>query len=161
MTEWGRDGAERKEDGVDGDGDYTVRKGTVLLAGSGGLVVRVERGADEACGGCRACALRIVCKGGETNRMDISVPAPPGRVYTPGDEVRVAYRGANAAVAAAVMFLPPLAGLSAGGLLANGRGDAALLLGCLAGLAAGVGLSWLLSRHARALRPDVRVLEPE
>ncbi len=143
------------------DEAYTERRGTVLLAGSGVLVVRVERGADEDCGGCRSCALRRLCKGRETRRMDLAVPVPAGAAYTPGDAVRLAYRGANAALAAAVMFLPPLAGLAAGGFLARGEGDGVFLLACLAGAAAGVGASWALSRSAAALKPDVRLLEDD
>lgn len=140
------------------DDDYTVREGTVLLADNDRLVVRVERETEEGCDGCRACAMKSLCKGRETGRMDLPVTAPPGKTYRPGDRVTLAYRQANAAVAALIMFAPALVGLLLGGWAANGRGDGVLLLGCLAGLAAGLGATWLVSRTARVLRPDVRVV---
>ncbi len=136
----------------------TVREGTVLLADGKRLIVRVERGADEECGGCGACALKSLCKGRENRMMDLAVTAPAGEAYRPGDAVTVAYTRPNQAVAALVLFLPALAGLAAGGWLAGGRGDGALLAGCAAGFAAGLGLSWWIARRTEALRPSVRVV---
>ena len=140
------------------DDEYTIQKGTVLLADKDRLVVRVEREAEQGCDGCRACAMKSLCKGRDTGQMDLPAAAPAGKTYRPGDSVTLAYKQANAAVAALIMFAPALVGLALGGWMASGRSDAVLLLGCAAGLALGLGLSWIVSRTAGALKPDVRVV---
>jgi positive regulator of sigma E activity len=133
------------------DEGYALRKGVVLSAGDGRLVVRVRREEDGECGGCVACSLKSLCGGRGTAHIDLPVAAPEGAAYSPGDAVTVSYRPPNAALAAAVMFVPALAGLALGGWLAHasGWGDGMLILACLAGFGAGVGVSWLVSLKGR------------
>lgn len=144
--------------------DYTVRKGQVLLADGTKVVVRVDKAGDEPCDSCHVCPMKALCKGMDVRHMDLPVPAPEGRTYAPGDSVTLAYRQANEAVAALVMFAPALIGLALGGWAGwkiGEGGNAALLIGCAAGFAAGVGASWTLARKADCLRPDVRILAGE
>lgn len=137
------------------------RKGMILSVHDNRLIVRVDR-AGEDCTGCKACSLSALCKGRDTGHMDLPVMIPEGergrKTYTPGDEVTVEYGAANAALAAAAMFAPALAGLALGGWLGNRFGDAMLLAGCGLGFAAGVGISWLLGKKAPALRPKVHLV---
>lgn len=142
--------------------DSTTRRGTVLSAGGNTLTVRVEQDGEE-CAGCKACSLSTLCRGRETGHRDLPVAVPEGETgkYAPGDAVTVEYAGANAALAAAVMFVPALAGLALGGWLGNRFGDAALVAGCGLGFAAGVGLSRLLGKKADALRPKAWLVAEE
>lgn len=140
--------------------DFVERGATVLASEPGELLVRVDQ--EEAdCGGCACCAVRGLCRGRDAGHFDVRVAVPDGRADKPGDRVTVAYRGANPAVASLVMFLPSLIGVVFGGFVANAvfkPGDSIFLLGALAGLAIGVGLTFLLARMP-SLRPEVRLAE--
>ncbi len=143
------------------DESCTTERGAVLRAEDDALLVRIRRGTDDGCGGCRSCSLNKLCKGGETGHMDLPVKAPEGRAYKPGDELTLAYRQANPALAACILFVPALAGLALGGWIGNAYGNASLLLGCGLGFAAGVGLSWGIARRADALKPRIWIVEEE
>ncbi|MCC8109068.1 MAG: SoxR reducing system RseC family protein [Planctomycetes bacterium] len=147
--------------------DYTIQNGTVLTVEPGRTVVRVERG-DDNCEGCHTCALKALCRGRESKHMDLPVDTGTDGIasapLSPGDPVKVAYRGANQAVAAVLLFLPGLIGLFFGGFLANrwwGGEDMTFLAGCLGGLAAGVIFTFIVARTSRRLRPDVRIVSPD
>lgn len=138
--------------------EYTMRDGSVLSVAGDRAVVRVER--EEDCSGCGTCPVKALCHGRDTGHLDVAVPLGPGEKVAPGEKVRIAYRAANPAIASLVMFAPPLAGLIAAGLAAhrlwNGS-EARLVIGCLAGLAAGTALTFVLSRSLRALRSEARL----
>ncbi|MCC8166700.1 MAG: SoxR reducing system RseC family protein [Planctomycetes bacterium] len=147
--------------------DYTIQDGTVLTVEPGRAVVRVERGGDD-CDGCHTCALKALCRGRESKTMDLPVDTnrdgTAAGPMAPGDQVKVAYRGANQAVAAVILFLPGLIGLFFGGFAANrwwGGEDMTFLAGCLGGLAAGMLFTFIVARTSRSLRPDVRIVSPE
>ncbi len=146
--------------------DYTIQDGTILTVEPGRAVVRIER--EDDCEGCHTCALKALCRGRESKHMDLPVDTGPDSgaavAMSPGDQVKVAYRGANQAVAAVLLFLPGLLGLFFGGFLANrwwGGEDMTFLAGCLGGLAAGVLFTFIVARTSRSLRPDVRIVSPE
>ncbi len=144
------------------DEGYTIETGAVIAVAPDHVVVRLEK-REEDCGGCRSCAMKNLCGGRDAGHIDLRTPlAAEGDRPETGDAVRVAYRPANAALAAVVMFLPALAGLLLGGLagyrLGGGDDDAVFVLGCLIGLAAGVGTSAALSRLSPALKPSVRIV---
>lgn len=142
--------------------EYEVQTGSVLRVEPGRLIVRVERD-DSECGGCRSCAVKSLCRGRDDGHMDLPVlfgsGEPPARE---GEAVRIAYRAANPAIASIIMFVPALAGLFFGGFVGQwvlGEGDGNFLIGCLVGLVAGLGVSYVLARGVAGLRPDVRLLE--
>lgn len=144
------------------DDEYTVESGTVIGVRPGEAMVRVEK-SDADCGGCRSCAMKSLCRGREVGHFDLPVPISDadGDRVVEGRRVRVAYRPTNAAVAGLVMFVPALVGLFLGGLAGQRLGsgsDAALLIGCFAGLAAGLGVSFAVSRLSSSLKPRVRLL---
>lgn len=141
------------------DEDYEVKTGTVASVEPGRLLVRIER--DEDCGGCRSCAVKALCGGRGTGHMELPVKFTGDAPAKTGDNVRIAYRAANAGVASIVMFLPALAGLLLGGMAGNRLApgsDGTLLLGCLAGVVLGVAVSFLLSKTVASLKPDVKLL---
>lgn len=138
--------------------EYIVREGTVLSVDPASVVVRIDK--EEECGGCRSCAVRSVCHGRESSHIDISVQPLDGVDNSPGERVRIAYRGANPAVASIIMFVPSLVGLFLGGFAANriwGESDGLFLAGCFGGLIVGLGLTLALSR-IHSLRPVARLL---
>lgn len=143
------------------DGDYVLTTGRVVSVRDGEVVVRVERN-EEDCGGCRSCAVKGLCRGRDTGHMDLRVDSVGAPLPGVGDKVGVAYRSTNAALAALAMFLPALLGLLFGGLvgyrLADG-GDAVFLVGCVVGFAAGLAVSWLLTRSVSSLRPHARLVD--
>lgn len=139
---------------------YEVKTGAVIDVLPGQVVVRVERD-DADCGGCRSCAVRGLCRGRDSGHMDLPVAfegQPPAKT---GDQVRIAYRAANAAVAALTMFLPALLGLFFGGFIGHrwfGDSDGMFLAGCLIGFILGLGVSYVLARTVASLKPDVKLL---
>lgn len=141
--------------------DFTVREATVLSVAGDGLLVRVddEDAADHS--GCRSCAMKSLCRGRDDGHLELFVSRSGGEgEYLAGDRVRVAYRGANPAVASLIMFLPALAGVMFGGFVANaafGGGDGVFLAGALGGAALGVGATFVLSRSLSSLRPEIRL----
>lgn len=138
-----------------------VQEAVVLSVAPDRIMVRVDR-KDEDCGGCRACALKSLCRGKEADHMDLPVPVDAETPeLAPGETVRIAYRAANRAVAALVMFLPALLGVFFGGFAANalaGEGDGIFLLGCFSGLALGVLFTFVAARSSGALKPEIRLL---
>lgn len=145
----------------DGTDDYEEKTGSVVAVEPGRLLVRVER--TEDCGGCHTCAVRALCRGKDSGHMELPVGFDGAAPAKEGDRVRIAYRPTNAAVASLVMFVPALLGLFLGGLTSYElapENDGALLIGCLAGFAAGILVSYLLSRTVAGLKPDVKLLTP-
>jgi Positive regulator of sigma E activity len=144
------------------DDEYTVESGTIVDVRPGEVVVRIEK-SDADCGGCRSCAMKSLCRGREAGHLDLPVPVPAGgdAPAVEGQRVRIAYRPTNAAVAGLIMFVPSLVGLLLGGLggyRLGGGSDAILLVGCFAGIAAGIGVSFAISRLSPSLKPSVRLL---
>lgn len=142
--------------------EETIQDAVVLSVEPERIMVRIDK-SNEDCGGCRACALKILCRGkNDTNHLDLPVPVDAASPHPqPGQTVQVAYRAANAAVAAFIMFLPALLGLFFGGFIANrlaGEGDGIFVLGCLAGVVLGLAVTFVVSRASTALRPDIRLL---
>lgn len=140
--------------------DFVVRDATVLATEPGALLVRMDEDAEE-CGGCGTCAVKALCRGRDGAHFDMRVPVSGERNEKAGDRVRVAYRGANPAVASLVMFLPALVGVVFGGFLTKallGGGDGIFLLGAFGGLALGFGATFLLARRT-SLRPEARLAE--
>lgn len=139
--------------------EYEIRDGSVLSVDGSEAVVRVDR--EEECGGCSSCAVKALCRGRDVGHLDVPVPLSGGARPAVGDRVRIAYHGSNPAVAAAIMFLPPLVGLFLGGYLANhfrSGSDGYLLLGCLLGIVAGLAGTFLLSRLVRGMRPEAKLV---
>ncbi|MCC8190851.1 MAG: SoxR reducing system RseC family protein [Planctomycetes bacterium] len=137
-----------------------IREATVIGWSGGQLLVRVQ---PEECGGCGSCALHAVC-GGSDRGFDLTLAASAATDYRPGDRVRIRLKTANPAWAAAVLFLPALAGLLLGGWAAVRLGYAAalpFLVACAGGLSAGLGVTWTLSRCVSWLRTEARLLAPE
>lgn len=141
--------------------EETVQEGVVTSVGAEQITVRIEK-KDEDCDGCCACKLKSLCRGRADEYMELSVPMQDGRERpVPGETVQVAYRATNAAVAAAIMFVPALVGLFFGGFIGNrfwGEGDGIFIVGCLAGLVVGLGLTFVVSRASTILRPEIRLL---
>lgn len=138
--------------------DYTIREGTVLDVQPDKVMVRIDK--EEDCGGCRSCAVRALCQGRDTGHLDLPLRPVDGVAAVPGGRVRVAYRGANPAVAAVIMFVPALIGLFLGGFIGNrfwSGSDGILLAGCLLGLGLGVAATYGISQ-LRSLRPEARLL---
>ncbi len=139
--------------------EETVQDAVVLSVDANRVMVRMAK--EEDCGGCHSCALSKLCHK-ESDHLDLPVELGIGvQPPRPGETVRVAYRAANAAVAALIMFLPALVGLCFGGFAVNriwGEGDGLFLAGCLAGLVLGLAVTFAVSRLSTALRPDVRLL---
>ena len=105
-----------------------------------------------ACGGGRGCALRWLSPA--QGRLEVPAPSGGDRPLAPGDAVVVEVAEGEVLRAAALAYLPPLAGLLAGAVLARAvlpAAEAAALLLGVAGLAAGWGLSraWLRHRPPR------------
>ena len=109
-----------------------------------------------ACAGGGGCALRRLAGGGPAL---LAVPrrAPGGELLSIGTRVTVAVSEGELLRASVRAYLPPLAGLLAGPALARGLvdgGDGWLLLGAVAGLAAG----WAIARTwLRQVPPAVTV----
>lgn len=140
--------------------DFEIRDATVLEREPGGLLVRVDDNITE-CGGCGSCVVKSLCRGRDGAHFDVRVPVPEGRADKIGDRIRIAYRGANPAIASIVMFLPALVGVLSGGFIANavfGEADYILLLGAFAGLLLGFGATYALARVS-PLRPEVRLVD--
>lgn len=105
-----------------------------------------------ACGGGRGCALRWLSS--TDGVLEVALPTAGDRPLAPGDGVVLEVAEGELLRAAALAYLPPLAGLLAGAVLARtvlpGAEMAALALS-VAGLAAGWALSraWLRRRPPR------------
>lgn len=144
--------------------DFTIREATVLSVAGDGMLVRVDDEDAADCGGCRSCAMKSLCRGRDDGHLDLLVPRTGGEgEHSAGDRVRVAYRGANPAVASLIMFLPALAGVMFGGFVANaafGGGDGVFLAGALGGIAMGIGATFVLARSLSSLRPEIRLAGP-
>jgi positive regulator of sigma E activity len=106
--------------------------------------------AAEACGACagrRGCALRWLARPGSPV-FEVVDPAPGGRALSPGDCVILEVEDGELLRAAALAYVPPLAGLLAVPLvvapLLPGN-EPAVLAGAVLGLAAGWGAAraWL------------------
>lgn len=142
--------------------DYAVKDGTVIRLLPSGAVVRVDKD-EEECKGCGVCPMKGLCHGKDAGHLDLPVDIPPGarQAVAADDRVRIAYRPANAALAALVMFVPALAGLLAGGLLGwrLAMGDAVLVLGCGVGIALGVAVSAAAAKLSPSLKPKTKFLE--
>ncbi len=145
------------------EGEYEIRDGVVLESAPDRVVVRMDK--DEDCGGCRSCAVKGLCHGRTASHIDVALRpdggAPPRKA---GERVRVAYRRANPAVAASILFVPTLAGLFAGGMAANGLigpGDGIFLAGTAAGVIIGLGITYAFGRWSRSLAPKFRLLDAE
>ena len=117
----------------------------------------------EACGACagrRGCALRWLARPGNPE-LDVAHPAPEGAPLRPGDGVIIEVADGELLRAAAIAYMPPLAGLLAGPVAAAALtpgNELAALVGAGLGLAAGWGASraWL-----RRSPPRYRLRTPE
>ena len=144
--------------------EYAIRDATVLAVDSCGALVTVDPETEADCGGCSSCAMKSLCRGQDAGRLDVRIPVADGGQLRPGERIRVAYRGANPAVAALILFLPGLLGVVFGGFAANalaGGGDGVFLTGALTGLAVGTGITYAVSRSVASLRPDAKLSERE
>jgi sigma-E factor negative regulatory protein RseC len=100
-----------------------------------------------ACTGRRGCALRWLAGPGNPE-LDVAPPVPEGTPLHPGDGVIIEVDDGELLRAAAIAYVPPLAGLLAGPVAVAALtpgGELAALAGAVAGLAAGWGASraWL------------------
>lgn len=142
--------------------DLTIREGTIQAVEADRLIVRIEREDAAECGGCCRCPMRGLCRGRDSGHMELPVPFTSDNPHRIGDRVHVAYRKANAAVAAAILFVPALAGLFLGGFLANrlwGEGDGVFLAGCAIGFVLGLAVTFVVNRFFPSLKPSVRLVE--
>jgi sigma-E factor negative regulatory protein RseC len=104
----------------------------------------------QACGACAGrggCALRWLAGPGNPE-LDVAPPAPEGAPLRPGDGVIIEVDDGELLRAAALAYVPPLAGLLAGPVVVAALipgSELAALAGALVGLAAGWGASraWL------------------
>lgn len=97
-----------------------------------------------ACAGRGGCALQRLA-GGREPRLEVSTHAVDGVLLVPGSRVTVEVGEGELLGAATRAYLPPLAGVLAGPLLARvgaDAGDGIVLVCALAGLL----LGWLVSR---------------
>ena len=119
-----------------------VREGRAILS------CESPRAACSACGGGRGCALRRLSS--VEGMLEVAVPLAGDRPLAPGDGVVVEVAEGELLRAAALAYVPPLAGLLAGAVLARtvlpGAEMAALVL-AVAGLTSGWGLSRALLRR--------------
>ncbi|MDR1519579.1 MAG: SoxR reducing system RseC family protein [Planctomycetota bacterium] len=135
--------------------------GTVIERADGRIRVSVETEA-EAGNGCRHCAARSLCGSGKPGKFEIWLEAGPDGRHAPGDQARFGYRPPRPLLALPALFLPALAGLFLGGGAAQaltGGGDMTFVVGSLAGLAAGIGLTAVLPRGFTALRGKARLAD--
>lgn len=100
-----------------------------------------------ACAGHRGCALRWLAGPGNPN-LEVGQPVADATPLRPGDGVIIEVDDGELLRAAALAYVPPLAGLLAGPVAVAGLtpgGELAALAGAVAGLAAGWGVSraWL------------------
>lgn len=139
--------------------DFEIRSATVLAAEAGSLLVRVERKYDEDCGGCRSCAMKNLCGKRDAGHIDLRIAGGAGGIRV-GDTVKVAYHSTNPAVAATLLFAPPLLGALLGAIVAWWArvGDAGFVLGCFLGLAAGIAATYATSRMVPSLRPAAHLV---
>lgn len=141
--------------------EATIYDGIVVSVETGRAIVRIRRDEDD-CGGCSSCAVKGLCHGRDAGNMDLPVAVGNAADLSPGDSVRIAYRGTNAAVAAFVMFLPALLGVLLGGFAANllvGDGDGVFLFGVAVGLGLGLLVTFVLARCFAFLKPDVHLVD--
>lgn len=104
----------------------------------------------EACGGCgrrRGCALRWLAGPG-SSRLDVADPVPGGPALRPGDGVIIEVDEGELFRAAALAYLPPLAGMLVVPLVvaaASPGSEPAVAAGAAIGLVAGWGAAraWL------------------
>lgn len=118
-----------------------------VLAGRVRLECESPAQACGACTGSRGCALRWLAGPGNP-QLDVAHPVPEGAPLHPGDGVVIEVEDGELLRAAALAYVPPLAGLLAGpvAMVALMPGsELAALAGAVAGLAAGWGTSraWL------------------
>ena len=116
--------------------------------------VRLEcESATETCGACAGrnrCALRWLARPGNP-QLDVADPAPDAEPLRPGDGVIIEVADGELLRAAALAYLPPLAGLLAGPQDAAALtpcNELAALAGAALGLAAGWGASRAWLRHS-------------
>lgn len=100
-----------------------------------------------ACQGGRGCALRWLARPGAPS-LEVPVRTGDGTSFQAGDRVTLVMSDGEMLRAVALAYLPPLAGLLGGPLLATrglGGGEGAALLAAVAGLGIGwaVGRAWL------------------
>lgn len=100
-----------------------------------------------ACAGRRGCALRWLA-GPDNPNLDVAHPVPDAAPLRPGDGVIIEVDDGELLRAAAIAYVPPLAGLLAGPVAAAAMtpgSESAALAGAILGLAAGWGASraWL------------------
>lgn len=140
--------------------EQTIREGTVIGQAPGQIMVRIDK--EEDCEGCRSCAVKAMCRGREEKYMDVPVPVSGDQPPAKGSPVRISYRAANPALAALIMFLPALVGLSLGGFAAAHLwpgSDVLLLAGCLIGVLVGITVTYAATKTMTSLRPHVRLLD--
>ena len=129
----------------------TVARVQEVREGSAHLVCETRTAACDACSGGRGCALRWLSGPGGAV---LEVPAQDGggRRLGAGDDVIVEVIDGELLRAAAIAYLPPLAGLLAGavaGHLLRSEAEVAAPLLAVTGLACG----WVLSRTWLRRRP--------
>ncbi|NJD31861.1 MAG: hypothetical protein FIB04_08250 [Gammaproteobacteria bacterium] len=121
-----------------------------------------DRAACASCGSGRGCALRWLSSPGRPT-LDVPDQTEDRRHLRAGEAVIVETRDGEVLRAAALAYLPPLAGLLVGALLgrglAAGPGEGAALAAAVAGLSAGI---WTARAWSRRYPPRIRVrLAPE
>ena len=112
-----------------------------------------------SCSGGRGCALRWLSRPGQP-LLEVPERRPDGGRLAPGEAVTIEVPEGELLGAAARAYLPPLAGLLAGPLLAVtwAAGELAVLAAAVAGLAAG----WVLARGwLRRSPPRYRLARPQ
>jgi positive regulator of sigma E activity len=137
-----------------------ILEGVITEAAGGTVTVGLETGSEHAA--CGGCAAKKFCGPDKFRRRLIRLENggdSPGRA---GERVRLACLSPNPALAALVLFSPPLAGIFLGGALARSLsgGEAAFLSAVLAGFAGGLALAFFCARRFPALRSRFRLLPP-
>jgi sigma-E factor negative regulatory protein RseC len=101
----------------------------------------------QACGACagrRGCALRWLAGPGNP-QIDVAAPVPEGAPLRPGDGVMIEVDDGELLRAAALAYVPPLAGLLAGPVAAAALAPGSELP-ALAGAVVGLAAGWAASR---------------
>ena|GEM_PF-2159590 len=135
----------------------SLRGGVIISIQTDRLRVRLEP--DESMGegeGCRSCGMRGMCHSRNSEVVDVTIPDPDAAKRRPGERVRIRYVQVHPAAAAAIMFLPALAGLILGGFVANrlfGEGNGIFLAGSGCGLASGIFATFAINRLSPSLGP--------
>lgn len=137
------------------------REGVITAVGPDRLTIRLDRKDEAAVSACGSCAMKSLCHSRAAEGAELILRTTDVEGRRPGDRVRLAYREANPALAAGILFLPALAGLMTGGFAAErffGQGNGTFLCGAFGGFLLGLAITFGVNRLVPSLRPKAELL---